>query len=128
MLRAVLAVIVGYALWTAVWLGGNSLLFSDASQAVANKQPYGEPGPLAGILLLSVGCSVAAGLATGAIAARRAMPASLVLATLLLLTGIAVQAGVWRLMPAWFHLTFLGLLVPVTIAGARLAPKPAAHG
>jgi hypothetical protein len=29
-------------------------------------------------------------------------------------------------MPAWYHLTFLALLVPVTIAAARLPPK--AHG
>ena len=123
MLRAVIAVIVGYALWTAIWLGGNALVFAEASEVVASKQPYSEPGPLAGILVLSVVCSLVAGAAAGAIAANRGAVAAVVLGALLLVTGIAVQAGVWSLMPVWYHVTFLVLLVPATIAGARLAPR-----
>ena len=38
----------------------------------------------------------------------------------MLVTGIAVQAGVWALMPVWYHLVFLALLVPVCLVGARL--------
>ena len=40
---------------------------------------------------------------------------------LLLATGIAVQAGVWSLMPAWYHLTFLVLLAPMVLTGGKLA-------
>jgi hypothetical protein len=122
MLRAIIAVIAGYALWTALWLGGNALLFTDAAEAVARDEAFTAPGPLAGILVLSIICSLAAGLTAAAIAPKKATPAALTLALLLLATGIAVQAGAWSLMPVWYHLTFLILLVPITMLGARLAP------
>ena len=34
--------------------------------------------------------------------------------------GIAVEASVWSLLPAWYHIIFLVLLIPVTMAGGRL--------
>ena len=43
-----------------------------------------------------------------------------VLAVLLVATGVGVQASVWTLMPVWYHLAFLGLLVPGCLLGARL--------
>jgi len=43
-----------------------------------------------------------------------------VLAVLLLATGVGVQASVWILMPVWYHLGFLGLLVPGCLLRARL--------
>jgi hypothetical protein len=44
----------------------------------------------------------------------------MVMGTLLLATGIAVQASVWNLMPVWYHVPFLVLVVPACILGARL--------
>ncbi len=34
-----------------------------------------------------------------------------------------VDAGAWNLMPVWYHLTFLTLIVPVVVIGGRLAGK-----
>jgi hypothetical protein len=125
MIRTSLAAIAGYALWTALWLGGNAAFFSDAAEVVGQGQPYTAAGPLVGVIVLSLVCSLAAGLIAAAIARPRARAAVLAMAVLLLVTGIAIQAGVWELMPAWYHVTFLALIVPAAIVGGRLAPRPA---
>ena len=125
MIRAVLGVIVGYLVWTALWLGGNSIFFGGAAAVVAAGQPFSATAPLVGLLVLSIVCSLAAGLAAAAIAKGRARGALLALAGLLLLTGVAVQSGVWALMPLWYHLTFLVLIVPATVLGGRLLRRPA---
>lgn len=125
MVRAIVSVIVGYALWTALWLGGNALLFPAVADAASKGERVDRPGPLVGLLALSVGCSLAAGAAAGALAGR-GRPV-LILAGLLLLTGVGVQASVWSRMPVWYHLPFLALLVPATLAGARLSARPAAR-
>ena len=122
MIRAILGVIVGYAVWTAIWLGGNSLFFGEASEVVGAGERYAEVMPLLGVILLSVVCSLVAGLVAAWIACTRAQRAAMVLGILLLVTGIGVQMTVWSLMPLWHHLIFLLLVVPVTLAGARLAP------
>jgi hypothetical protein len=41
-----------------------------------------------------------------------------VLGVVLAGVGAFVQSRVWKLMPLWYHLSFLLLLVPVTLAGA----------
>lgn len=123
MLRAILAVIAAYAIWTAIWLTGNALFFADAAEVVGKGEPYTAPGPLAAVLVLSVVCSLAAGVTASAVGGKKARPAALVTATLLLLTGVGVQAGVWNLMPVWYHLTFLILLVPFTLLGARIVSR-----
>lgn len=123
MVRAIVSVIVGYALWTAGWLAGNALLFPAATAAAGRGERVDGVGVLLGLLALSVGCSLAAGAAAGALA-RRTRPV-LVLAVLLLLTGVGVQASVWARMPVWYHLPFLALLVPATLLGSRFSAGPA---
>lgn len=125
MVRAALAVIAGYLVWTALWLGGNAAFFGAAARVVEAGVAFTAPGPLAGLLALSLVCSVAAGLTAAAIAKARARAAVLVLAVLLLATGILVQSGVWPLMPLWYHLTFLALIVPASILGSRLIQRAA---
>ena len=118
MMRAILATLLGYAVWTAIWLGGNSVLFNEAAEVVGAGERYTAVGPLAGALVLSLVCSLVAGAVAGKLAST-ARPV-LVLACLLLLTGLVVQASVWDLMPIWYHAPFLVLLVPVTRLGGAL--------
>lgn len=125
MARTVFAVIVGYAAWTVLWLGGNAILFGSMSAEVANGEHFSALGPLLGVIALSVACSVAAGLSAAATAKERASVAVLVTAVLLLLTGIGVQSTVWHLMPLWYHATFLVLIVPVCVLAGRLWRQPA---
>ena len=67
---------------------------------------------------LSLACSRVAGI-TVATAVPYAVPCGLtVVAVLLRATGVGVQASVWTLMPVWYHLGFLGLLVPGCLCSA----------
>ncbi len=120
MVRAIIAAIAGYAAWTLLWLGGNVILFAEAAEAVKNEQMYDKTGPLLGVLVLSIICSTTAGMAVAAIARKKPLPATAIMATLLLLTGIGVQLSVWSLMPVWYHLAFLILIAPMCALGAIL--------
>ena len=120
-MRTVVAVIAGYVVWTVIWLGGNALLFADATDAIGRGEYYGDAGPLAGVIVLSVVCSLAAGLVAGRLAPARARRSVLIMAILLLATGIVVQANAWPLMPVWYHLTFLALILPMAVVGGRVA-------
>ena len=122
-MRAVLSAVGGYVVWTVLWLVGSAgirVFWPDEFGAFEGGQPITAVVPLLLGVALSVACSLAAGV-TVATAAPRAVPRGLtVVAVLLLATGVGVQASVWTLMPVWYHLMFLGLLVPGCLFGARL--------
>jgi hypothetical protein len=118
--RAVLGVILGYTVWTVLWLLGKAVFFAEAAEVVESGQPYTATGGLVGVIALSIICSLASGFTTARIAGGHPR-AVLVMAGLLLATGIAVQARVWALMPTWYHVLFLVLIVPVALIGGRMA-------
>lgn len=120
MKRAIAGVIAGYLVWTVLWLGGNAIFFSAATEVMGAGKPFTEIGPLIGIIILSVVCSIAAGITASSISKRAALGTVLVLAALLLATGLVVQIGVWAFMPLWHHVTFLVLIAPMTVLGAKL--------
>ncbi len=124
MKRAVLGVLIGYLVWSVVWLAGNAVFFGAAAGVVESGEPYTAAGPLTGAIVLSLICSVAAGLTAAIIARGRALTAALIMAVLLLVTGILVQVRVWTLMPVWYHLTFLVLIVPGCVLGGMIARRP----
>lgn len=125
MTRAAIAVAVGYFVWTALWLIGTAIFFDAAGDAVATGVAYSSTGSLPGLLMLSLVCSLVTGWITAAVASTSANRALLFVAAMLLGTGVVVQTGVWNLMPIWYHLIFLALLVPATFAGGRRRSSPA---
>ncbi len=128
MVRMIIGVIVGYAVWTAIWLTVNATVFAEAGEVIAAGDAVTETGPLLGVLALSIACSLAGGGVAAAIAGgESARGAVLVTALLLLATGIFVQAGIWSLMPVWYHLIFLALLVPVTLLGGMFVLRLSAN-
>ncbi len=125
MVRAIVGVVVGYALWSVLWIVGNQLFFAEAARAVSERHERYEPMlPLLAILGQSVVCSLAAGVVCGVIAAGRALSAAVCLGVALAATGVVFQAGIWNLMPSWYHSSFIGLLLPVTVLGALLVRRP----
>ena len=108
---------------TVLWLVGSAgirAFWPAEFGALEGGQPITAVVPLLLSVALSLACSLAAGV-TVATAAPRAVPRGLtVVAVLLVATGVGVQASVWTLMPAWYHLVFFGLLVPGCLLGARL--------
>lgn len=121
-MKPTLAVIVGYVVWTVLWLVGNQGLVSAGWISKDPTRKIESLAGLSGLLAISVACSLAGGATAGRIAgaSRRAAP---ILAGLLLATGLGVQWGFRELMPVWYHAAFLILLVPVTLAGAAVVRK-----
>lgn len=112
----------GYLMWTVIWLAGGAWFFKDASSHMSEGEALTETGTLAGMLGMSIVCSLVGGLVAGRLApgSKRALS---ILGALLLITGLAVQMGSWELMPVWYHLVFLALLVPMTFLGARFSKE-----
>lgn len=125
MLRQILAVIGGFALWSILWLLLGRLLAASGLLAPSG-QPVTASLPLLVLLVGSVAFSLLAGYAAAAIARTRAARVAVVLGLLLLAVGIAVQAQYWQLMPLWYHAAFLVCLLPACMAGARLRSPRAA--
>ena len=118
MMRTVLAIIAGYVLWTILWLGGGAGIRAAFPEAFPEGGPFNAALPL----LLTLGLSILCSFAAGVIATKVAVDpgrAVWIMAVLLLITGIGVQASMWSQMPVWFHIPFLVLLVPVCLMGKR---------
>ena len=74
------------------------------------------------LALLAGSCilSLLAGFTAASIARSSPVAVAMGLGLLLLAVGLFVQVQLWRLMPFWYHLLFLVLLVPICFAGAWL--------
>lgn len=120
MLRNVLGVIAGFALWSVLWLGGAMALRAVAPGAFDEQGTVVDPGVLAALLGLSATCSLASGWLAAAIGRRARLATTLALGIVLLGVGVMVQMSVWDQMPLWYHVPFLGLLIPASAAGGAL--------
>lgn len=127
MWRAVVGVVAGFTAW--------SVLFVGLGAAIPALRPevFDAQGMTRDPLALSVylGGSVVISLLSGWLAARLApnhsLATCLALGLVLLAVGIPVQASVWNSIPLWYHLSFLALLVPMTLLGGRWrcgSPEP----
>ncbi len=130
MIRNTLAVIAGSALWTVLWLSYNALLGSLGQLPFDGVNRFVAPGPLVLLLLGSVAFSLLAGAVTARLSRDRdagsrlsGLGAVWALALLQFALGIFFQAQVWSLLPLWYHLFFLGTLVPATWFGGRLVSR-----
>ena len=129
--RIILGVIVGFIAWSIIWVGGNEVLASlspgwygayklQFEKAAFNNTPF-EASSI--MMIFHLFRSVIASLLSGFLAAFVANEnrrTTMILGVILLVVGIIVQSMVWNLLPIWYHLIFLLLLIPVTIAGGYL--------
>lgn len=123
--RGVGGVVAGYALWTAIFLGGSATVRASFPE-VHDADGYTVS---TGILLIYLAVSFLASLVAGWVTRRVADGATgsaggrwvLVLGVALLATGIPVQLGAWDRLPLWYHVAFLLALIPLTLVGGRLA-------
>lgn len=120
MLKNIFAVIGGFVLWSAFWV------VSDLTLLVISPDWYGEglKNFSNSVLLISLArsifISVIAGYVAALVARQYQMQTALVLGVLLFAFGVYVQAQFWNQIPLWYHLTFLALLIPMTLLGAKL--------
>ena len=136
MLKIVLGVIAGFVAWSILWVGSDQVLMVsaptwygahllDMELARANQEPFTADTT---ILLFNLVRGVIVTILSGFLAAfianeNRRTP--LILGVLLVLVGIAFEAMYWNQIPIWYHLIFLGMLIPVSILGGKLKQVPA---
>ncbi|HEX8878934.1 MAG TPA: hypothetical protein VF749_02845 [Candidatus Acidoferrum sp.] len=120
MKRSVLALLAGLALWVlVVSLLNRGLRVGMTGYAAAEPTMTFTLGMKVGRLLIGAVASLAAGAATGMIArSKTGLP--WVLGAILLLAFVPMHIELWTKFPIWYHLTFLGTLVPLVALGARL--------
>ena len=119
--RFIMAVITGFVLWTVLWLAAGQIVLA------VNPEATGEDGqivPTTGLFVLFILVAALACIVSGWLAAvigrDRGARATMVLALVLLAVGLAVEIFSWSMAPVWYHLVFLGLLVPATVLGGSL--------
>ena len=117
MLRNIIAVIAGFAIWTVIFLGGSAIVRAIMPEVFDDAGFTSDETALAIILGISVIASFICGFAASKIATSHQMLCGWVLAGCLLATGIPVQLSAWDKLPIWYNLIFLILLVPITMAG-----------
>jgi hypothetical protein len=117
--RVILAVIVGAFVWGMLWNLGTRTGQGLFPAEMVPEQPIDHAGLLSALILYSVGLSMLAGWLTALVAGNRPMPAVWTLALFHLALGIYFQMSHWDLMPGWYHLIFLALVVPATVWGGR---------
>lgn len=137
MLKIVLGVIAGFVAWSILWVGSDQVLMTaspswygthqlDLGKAVTNGEAFtADTTILIMHLVRSSIISIMSGFLAAFIAGEnRRSP--LILGLILLLVGIAVEAAAWNYAPAWYHILFILLLVPMTILGGKLKQAPIA--
>lgn len=120
MKRSILAFIAGLAAWALVAsLLNRGLRLALRGYAAAEPEMTFTHGMMAARLVLGALASLAAGAATRAVApsSRRA---AWVLGAVLLAAFIPIHVRLWANFPVWYHLVFLGTLVPLVALGATL--------
>ena len=118
-MRTASGVVAGFVVWSVIWLCGNVALRSAGMLPASQSEPIHAAAPVVALLVLSILCSIAAGYTAARVA--RVPVAAVYLGIALLVVGVAVQVQYWALMPAWYSVAFVLLLVPMTIAGGRMA-------
>ena len=119
-LRVVLAIVAGFVVWFAVATAGNfGIRWLLPGYSEVEKSMDFSSGMLFARLVLGAVASVAAGAACNVIA-RNARAAIYLFALLLLALFVPVHVGLWARFPLWYHIVFLGSLVPLVVVGANL--------
>ena len=122
--RSILSVFAGMVSWSVLWISTNAVLAALFPDIIVPEQYVGHLGMLLTFLIASVAYSIAAGYVTGMVATRDHLKHGLALGIAQLAIGISFQSMYWDLMPVWYHLTFLVLLIPGNLAGAALRARP----
>ena len=120
MLRSILAVIAGSVTWMVTALGMDAILMSLAPQWFDTGGKVESVPVLLFMMCYALAFSALGGYVAAAIARRREIAHAFVLGLVQLAMGVAATINFWDTAPAWYHLTFLVLLVPANVLGGRL--------
>jgi hypothetical protein len=120
MVRNIVSVVVGFVVWTVLWLGSNQVVRLAMPDVFGDDGSIGSAGVLVGFVVLSFVFSVVAGYTTASLSSGNSMKPALALAVIQVVIGVFVQSMYWNILPLWYHLAFLVLLAPGILLGARM--------
>lgn len=118
--RAFLAILAGAVVWAVLWISFTQGAQRALPEILRPEQPITHAGALLAFIAVSAALSVLAGFVTAAAGGKQPMAAVWALAVLQLTLGIIAETSYWSLMPVWYHLVFLALIVPATVYGGAL--------
>lgn len=131
MVRIILGIVVGFIVWSIIWLGSEQVLSTiwpkwygthqlAFEAAVSNDSPFTADTT---ILLMNVVrgsiISVMCGFLAAVIAGENRR-APVILGLLLVAFGLLIVFMSWSYVPLWYHVIFTALLIPMTILGGKL--------
>lgn len=120
MLKITFGVIVGFIVWSILWVGFDAILRAVWTSYDKSVEAMSFSSSMLLVpLVLSAVVSIVSGF-TVAVISQENSKSPLILGVLLLIVGVIVQIGVWDKIPLWYHLTFWFLLIPMTILGGKL--------
>jgi hypothetical protein len=127
MKRSALALIAGIVVWVVVVsILNRGLRVGFAGYATAEPTMSFTLGMKLARLLIGALASLAAGaVTTMTTGARTHVP--WLLGAILLIGFIPIHIQLWAKFPVWYHLLFLGTLVPIVALGAALTPGRSRH-
>ncbi len=128
--RIILGIIVGFVVWSIVWVGGEQTIGRfwaeygahslAAEKALVNGTTIESSIAVVLVnLVRSFITSLIAGYMT-ALVAGEYKKSTMVLGIILVLVGVAVEYMFWNMAPAWYHILFVLFLLPMTIVGGKL--------
>lgn len=132
MIRIIIAVIVGFSVWTIVWLGSEEVLSRlypdwfgihqiEFEKASFNNTPYWveDTSILIWNIVRGAIISIVAGFVAALIGGEN-KKSTLVLGICLLLFSFLIVYTTWTMVPIWYHVLFSLMLIPMTMLGGRL--------
>lgn len=130
MVRIILGVIVGFIAWLILWVGSEQVL-SMASpnwlgahqtafeRATINREPFTPDSTILFLNLVRLSIvSILSGFLAAIIAGENKR-STIILGILLFAFGGYVTFVTWSLLPIWYHILLLALLIPMTILGGK---------
>jgi hypothetical protein len=120
MVRSILSVLAGVVAWTALWIPFGQVMMSAFPDIIDPRRYLGHVPILLTYIAASFVFSIAAGYITALIAKSKPRQHALALGIVQLAIGIGFEMSYWNLLPVWYHLVFLALLIPGNVLGGKL--------
>ena len=118
--RSILSVLAGVVLWSALWIPFGLGMQAAFPDIIDPERYLGHVPTLLTYIAASFLFSVAAGYLTALVARAKPVQHALALGVVQLLIGIGFEVSYWSMLPVWYHLVFLALLIPGNVLGGAL--------
>lgn len=120
MLRSIASIVAGAVVWAVLWVGSSAGLATALPHIIQPGVRLENVSVLVLYIVLSVIFSIGAGYVTAMVAKRKEIAHTLALGLLQLALGIYFELSYWELLPVWYHLVFLVLLIPGNVSGGYI--------